>query len=60
MQLSFFINKIKNLRDFWKDISPKMGLKLCSLICKSIFALKYYQIFIIYWLDAWEDEKIDF
>jgi hypothetical protein len=34
-----------------------MGLKLCSLIYKSIFAQKYCQIFIINWLDAWQDEK---
>ena len=59
MQLSSFIDKIKNV-NFQKNIFPKMGLKLCSLIYKSIFAQKYYQIFIIHWVNAWEDEKNDF
>jgi hypothetical protein len=36
-----------------------MGLKLCSLIYKSI-AQKYYQIFINYWLDAWKGKKLTF
>ena len=34
-----------------------MGLKLCSLIYKSIFAYKYYQSFIIHCLNPWEDKK---
>ena len=57
MQLSFCINKIKNLRQFSKNISPNMGLKLCSLVYKLIFAQKYYESFNIRWLDAWVDEK---
>ena len=51
------IIKLKIYVNFQKNISPKMGLKLCSLIYKSIFAYEYYQSFIIHWLDVWKDEK---
>ena len=56
MQL-LFINKIENLRQFSEKCLSKMGLKLCSLIYKSIFEYKYFQSFIIHWLDAWQDEN---
>ncbi len=57
MQLSLLINKVNNFSQFSEKKSLKMGLKLSILIYKSIFAQKYYQNFIIHWLDAWEAEN---